>query len=112
MPTLLTEGAKSVAANSTSGNILNGKQGEYLARRSLVQIALVGSAAGLYNTVQCGARTIVQDQYMNPSNRWPIDPDDFNIQFVGMPGEKLFIDLRNSTAGALTVNCVVKITEV
>lgn len=112
MPSLLTVGALSTAANSTSGNILAGKQGEYLARRSLVQIALVGSAAGQYNTVQCGSRTIVQDQYMNPSNRWPIDPDDFNIQFVGMPGEKLYVDVRNSTAGALTTNCVVKITEV
>lgn len=112
MPTLLTDGARSVAANSTSGNILNGKNGEYLARRSLVQVAIVGSAAGIYQTVLCGSRTIVQDQYANPSNRWPIDPDDFNVQFVGLPGEKLSIDLRNSTAGALTVNTVVKITEV
>jgi len=112
MPSLLTVGALSVAANTTSGNILTGKQGEYLARRSLVEVAVVGSAAGIYNTVQCGSRTIVQDQYANPSNRWPIDPDDFNIRFVGMPGEKLYVDLRISTAGALTVNCVVKVTEV
>lgn len=112
MPSILTVGAQSVAANSTSGNILSGKNGEYLARRSLVQIAIVGSAAGLYSTVMCGVRSIVQDQYANPSNRWPIDPDDFQVQFIGAPGEKLSVDIRNSTAGALTVNCVVKVTEV
>lgn len=112
MPAILTDGAKSVAANSVSGNILSGKNGEYLPRRALVEIAGVGSASGLYTTILCGNRTIVQDQYINPSNRWPVDPDDYSVRFVGLPGEKLSVEYRNSTAGALTVNTVVKITEV
>lgn len=108
----LTVGALSVAANSVSASVFAGQNGEYLPARCLVELAIVGSAAGLYETVQIGARSIVQDQYTNPSNRWPIDPDDFNIRFIGLAGEKLNVQLRNSTGGALTVNVVAKFTPV
>jgi hypothetical protein len=103
--------AFSVAANATSANVWAGNYNEFLSRPSLVRFGLVGSAAGLNTTIQIGSRIIVNDQPISGANRWPIDPDDFVIQAGGRPTERIVEVFRNTTAGALTVNAVVQISE-
>lgn len=109
---LMSISALSVAANATSANVWAGNYNEFPQRPAVVRFAPVGSAAGLNTTIQVGARIIVNDQPISGANRWPIDPDDFLISAGARPGERIIQTFRNTTAGALTVNCVAQISEV
>ncbi len=108
---MITISATSVAANTVSANLIAGNVNEILQRPSYLRFGLVGSAAGLNCTIQVGNRIIVTDQPISSANRWPIMPDDFHLEAGGMPGEKIFLTLRNTTGGALTCNVVIIVTE-
>lgn len=98
----LLSDVRSVAANSVSGNVLTGKVGSTLSRPSVVRLYATASAVGLLVTFLVGSETFVQDQEISAANRYPVIPDDFVVDAVGGPGEEIFVELRNSTGGALT----------
>jgi hypothetical protein len=104
--------AFSVAANSSSANIMAGSLYEVLARPSIVEFGLVGSAVGLLATVMVGGEVIVQDQEISGANRFPVVPDDWIIKHAGRAGSKIYITLRNRTVGALTAWVILNITPV
>jgi hypothetical protein len=100
---------RSVALGATVSNVLAGKLGEYLARPAIVSVAIVASAVGMFATIMFGERTIVADQEVSGANRFPVLPDDISVQDAGLAGQRLTINLRNSTGGAITVNTVVDV---
>lgn len=109
---LMSVQSLSVGANALSANIFAGKPFEFIQRPSIVRIYACSSAVGMNATVTCGNRTIVQDEPYSQANRFPIKPDDLLIEFPGLPGERLVMQLRNTTAGALTNNVQAEIIEV
>lgn len=112
MPVVVPALSLSVAANSTSANIMAGSLYEVLARPSIVEFGMVGSAAGLLATVLLGGEVLMQDQEISGANRYPIIPDDWVLKAAGRAGSKIYITMRNRTAGALTFWTVLNITPV
>lgn len=97
------QGSTSVAANSVSGNVLAGKLIEFVNRPSLVKFYAVGAATGVNCTIQSGAETLMEESLISQANRFPIDPDDLVVKDVAMPQDRLVINFRNTTGGALVV---------
>lgn len=108
----LLSDVRSVPANDTSGNVLTGKVGETLGRPSVVRLYATGSAVGLRCTFLVGNETFMQDQEISAANRFPVIPDDFVVDGVGGPGEGVFVDLRNTTVGAITAQVRVDVLPV
>lgn len=102
----------SVAANAVSANIMAGNLFEYLERPSIIEFGLTSSAAGILATVMIGSQIICQDQEISGANRYPIVPDDWILKAAGRANSKIYITLRNRTAGALTNWVILNITPV
>lgn len=103
---------QSVAANSVVQNVLTGKIHEFLQRPSSVRLFACAAATGLNATLIVGNVTAMQDQEINAQNRMPIVPDDFVVEAGGLKGERVVVQLRNTTAGAIVAFTRVEIVPV
>jgi hypothetical protein len=90
----------SVAANSISANVLSGLLYEFVDDGTLVTVSCTGSATGLRATFIAGV-PIADDVAINLQNRFPLVPDDILLSSE-VPGGRLILRARNTTAGALT----------
>lgn len=109
---IMVDAARSVAANTTTANILDGKPEVYLSAASALRVLASAAAVGILATVLVGDTVVVQDQEISNTNRYPFLPDDFLAEMGGAPGDLVFISLRNRTAGAIIVNTVVQVERV
>jgi len=98
MPTM--QDSVSVAANALSANVLAGQLYEFVPAGIGVTVSCTGSATGLRTTFICGI-PLINDQAINLQNRFPLIPDDI-IHQGEVPGGRMVLTARNSTAGALT----------
>jgi len=101
---------QSVSANATVANAMSGKSQEFLSAPSLLRFFASAAAVGMFMTFLIGDRVILEDQEVNAANRMPLDPDDFLADAAGMPGERIVVKYRNSTAAAIVAFSQVKIT--
>lgn len=106
---VMTDGARSVGANTTTGNVMAGKTLEFVAEPSILNFYIVAAAAGIFATVVVGGEIVVDDQEVSQANRWPRLNEDLLARVGGSPGERIVVRLRNSTAGAIVVNSVVEV---
>lgn len=100
MPTI--SASVSVAANTRSANIVAGESFEFITRPAIVSLYATGSALGLEADVLIGGRSVAQGADLNANNRVPFREQDGLVQFAAGAGERLFVTLLNTTAGALT----------
>lgn len=98
MPTM--QDSLSVGANAVSANVLAGQLYEFVEQGSSVTISVTGSAIGLRTSFICGI-PLINDQAINLQNRFPLVPDDI-IHSGLVPGGRMVLTFRNTTAGALT----------
>lgn len=91
----------SVAADSTTANLLAGDINEFLGRASVVSLFTTGAAVGLRAQLLVGADVVIDDQPISDANRFPITPDDFLSRGGGFPGDRLTLRFRNTTAAAI-----------
>lgn len=90
----------SVAANAVSVNQLAGQLYEFVEPGRPIALSVAGSATGLRCTFVCGV-PLINDQAINLQNRFPIVPDDVLLSDA-VPGGRMVLTFRNTTAGALT----------
>lgn len=106
----LMETESSVAANSTTENILTGQRFERMPYNGYITVYSTGSAAGLREEINIGGRSVSGRLVVNTQNRSPVVPDDLRVeQIEGYVGELIQITVSNTTAGALTHRCRVEI---
>lgn len=103
---------RSVAANASSGNVLAGKQFEFVpgGRGAVLEFFITGAAIGLNTTITVGGEVIVNDEEVSSINRFPQDPEDRLAEFGGRPGDRIFVSLRNTTGAAIVGITLVKVT--
>jgi len=106
---VMTDVARSVAANASTANILDGKPEVYLSRNSALAFYLVAAAAGILATVLVGDSVVVDDQEISSANRYPIRPDDLFARSGGASGDLVYVRLRNRTGAAVVVTSVVDV---
>jgi len=97
MPTM--QDSLSVAANAVSANVLAGQLYEFVPAGINVTVSCTGSATGLRTTFICGM-PLINDQAISLQNRFPLIPDDI-IHSGEVPGGRMVLTARNSTAGTL-----------
>lgn len=110
MPTIVTQTA-AVAAGASS-SLLVGNDLEVLPYDAKVEVAVVAEATGVLASVRSGT-DVIQDEgpaIVVAANGMPRYPDDFYLEDIAASGDKLSIRARNTTAGAINVRAVVKIT--
>lgn len=107
MPTI--SNSVSVAANARSANILAGEPFEFITRPAVISFFANGAAAGLEADVLVGGRSVAVATDLAATNRVPLRDEDGVVQFAAAPGERLFITLLNTTAGALVARWIVDI---
>ena len=101
MPVITNE--TSVAANSTSTNLLTGDLNEFLGRPSVASLFCTSAAVGIRAQLMIGGDVVIDDQPISDANRFPITPDDFLSRGGGLPGDRLTLRFRNTTVGAIIV---------
>ncbi len=106
---VMTDVARSVAANASTGNILDGKPEVYLSRNAALAFYIVAAAAGLFATILVGDSVVVDDQEVSSANRYPIRPDDLFARSGGASGDLVYVRIRNSTGGAVVLTTVVDV---
>lgn len=103
MPTMSYYNA-ALAAGGQVDNAFVGDLHEFLGGAAALSFSVVGAAAGITATVIVGGRTLLDDMPASGINRYPINPDDFVLTGeAGLPGERVILRIRNTTAGALAV---------
>ncbi len=106
---VMTDVARSIAANAQTGNILDGKPEVYLTRNSGLAFYIVAAAAGIFCTILVGDSVVVEDQEVSSANHYPIRPDDLFARSGGAGGDLVYVRLRNSTGGAVVCTSVVDV---
>lgn len=114
----MTDVARAVAANTKSANILTDKVGRVINRPSRIRVIAAGSGVGMRMTIllqsqQLGTETVLDDQEIPGTNRFPLLLEDYVTEFGATgPTDELFIFLRNTTVGALTATTAIDIDPV
>jgi len=97
------QGSVSIAGNAVNDNVLSGSQFEFLPYNARLAFGLVASATGLIVDVYSGQDALCEAYAPSTANRFPINPDDFNLQDIAAGGERIKVRARNTTGGALTL---------
>lgn len=103
---------RTVGANAIVNNILTGKIHEFASRPSVVRLLITAGAVGLFTSFLIGGEAVVQDQEVGSANRFPLDPDDFFAEFGASVGDRVVVQLRNSTGAGILVQSVVDVSPV
>jgi len=106
---VMTDIARSVAANTRTDNVLDGKAEVYLTRNSALSFYIVAAAVGIRATVLVGDTVVIDDQEISDANHYPVRPDDLTARSGGAGGDLVGVFLRNTTVGAIVVNTVVDV---
>ena len=105
MPAIFPE--VSVAANTTNSNIVNGSAFEYARGRQLLSAGVSAAAAGVLTTITSGADVILEESACPILTRFPIVPDEMYFNDVMEMFDRLRIQMRNTTGGALVTRAAV-----
>lgn len=103
---------QSIAANSTSLNLLAGQANEFLSGPSIVNVYVRSAAIGANLIYQIGNEVFSQDQEMPAQAGFPTRNENFFIQGVGGRGERIIAQVRNTTVGAIIVQMLFEIVRV
>jgi len=103
---------QSIAANTTSLNLLNGQVNEFLAGPSVVNVYARAAAIGANLIFQVGNEVFSQDQEMAAQAGFPTRNENFFIQGIGGRGERIVAQVRNTTVGAIIVQLLFEIVRV
>jgi|SRR6267378_325474 len=108
-----------VLAASTQANLLQGTQFEFLPTRmfpngAFVEFATLTDATGVLRTVQTGGDVVEEESPMNIGtiNQQPIYPDNFTLNDLVAPGEKINIKCRDTSGAQRIVMGIVRFTGV
>lgn len=101
MANRVLQDSQSIPANSTV-NVLAGKRYENLGNDSLITHFQAASAGGLRAELFCGNRAVLEQGAVSSANRIPQLEDMIIQDFPGFNGEKLQLNVTNTTSGALT----------
>jgi ABC-type uncharacterized transport system involved in gliding motility auxiliary subunit len=107
----------SIPANSTNPNVVANTKIENIPNDGLYQVELyaTGSASGLRHQVDADTDIAVQESALGAGNvqvqaTSPEQSEYFIDSFVVTGGSKLFVEVTNTTAGALTYFYAVRLT--
>lgn len=98
-------------ANGTA-NPMAGSQYEYLPYAAYVEIGVVADAAGVLCTVSSGSDVLQEEAPLTVKaiNVAPVYPDDYDLTDTAAPGDRLKVQLRDTSGVQRVIMTAVKIT--
>ena len=105
-------GEVSVAANARSGNILAGEVFEFMPRTGLVNFLLTQAVIGLAADILVGGAAEALNAKLPiraAANPFPVKPEDSMVIVGALAGDRLFVDLNNSTGGIIIAQFLIEI---
>ncbi|GAG71890.1 unnamed protein product [marine sediment metagenome] len=106
----------SIPANSVVDNLLTGSIYEFMPWNAAVNLGVLAAAGAgpgdLQVTVNSGSDTVMEEAPVNNLARFPVIPDDMDVQDIAAGGERLVVKVRNTTAGALECFWLVQLTPI
>lgn len=94
-------------------NLFSGSAFEFARQNSLLNMAMVGSAAGLVATIQVGSRVVVEESPLSILGTMPKLQDDFYYSEGILANERLICRVRNTTAATpLTIRSIAQMQPV
>ena len=99
MPAIQVE--VSVGAASSNSNIFTGSAFEYSRGLNLLSLGITAAATGTFITINSGADVILEESPPYVSAVFPIVPDQMFYNDVMEPFDRLRVNVRNPTAGAV-----------
>lgn len=100
----------SIAANTTNPNLFNGSAFEYSRGRNLLSLGVTAAAAGTLCTITSGADIVLEESPTYIKTQYPIVPDEMFYNDVMEPMDRLRVQIRNSTVGALVARAIALMT--
>ncbi len=113
MPTISLR--TSVPLNGSSGNVLAGSPFEFVAKDSVIILALTqagGTPGQITADFQIGGESLATQANIPTRNAFPTFLDDTFVKAGAVAGERLFLNYNNTTAGALDVDTLVDVMPV
>jgi len=99
MPAIQVE--VSVAAGATNFNIFSGSAFEFARNRSLLSLGITAAATGTFITINSGSDVVLEESPPYVSTVFPVVPDQMFYNDVMEQGDRLRVQARNPTGGAV-----------
>lgn len=99
MPAIQVE--TSVGVGATNNNIFAGSAFEFARSRSLLSLGITAAATGTFVTVNSGSDVVLEESPPYVATVFPVVPDQMFYNDVMEAGDRLRVQARNPTAGAV-----------
>lgn len=109
MPVIQKE--TSVAAGATV-SMFSGSTYEFARQRMVASIGLTAAATGTFATLNSGADVVAEEFPPAIQTRYPIIPDEMYYNDVLEAGDRLVLQVRNPTAGAIIHRAIAQLSAV
>jgi hypothetical protein len=90
-----------VGVGATVSNLFNGSAFEYSRGRQLLSLGVCAAATGTFITIQSGSDVLLEESPPFVLTTFPIIPDHMFYNDVMEPFDRLRVQARNPTAGAV-----------
>src|SRR5262245_37819406 len=110
MPVMQVE--PSVGAGATNTNVFNGSAFEIARGRQAASIAVTAAATGSFITIQSGADVVLEESPPMVLTTMPIIPDHYYYNDVMEALDRLRVQVRNPTGGAIIHRAVAMLSPV
>lgn len=100
----------SIAANSTNPNTVTGSAFEYSRGRTLLSAGFTAAATGIFVTIQSGADIVLEESAAYIATQWPIIPDQMFYNDIMEAMDRLRVQARNTTGGAIVTRTLAQLT--
>ena len=108
MPAIQVE--TSVGAGATNTNIIAGSAFEYARGRQALSLGVTAAATGTFVTIQSGADVILEESPPYVATVFPIVPDQMFYNDIMEMFDRLRIQCRNPTGGAVIHRAIALLT--
>lgn len=109
MPVIQRE--TSVAAGATV-SMFAGSTYEFARARSVASIGVTAAATGSFCTINSGADVVAEEFPPAIATRYPIIPDEMYYNDVLEAGDRLVVNVRNPTGGAIVHRALAQISAI
>lgn len=102
-----------LTTGTNNPNLVSGSAFEYPQEPMQVSMGVIASATGAFITVYAGSRLIMEESppFVSAST-YPVIPDQMNLNFPMVPGERLVVAARNPTGGTITFGLQAEMTPI
>lgn len=110
MPAIQVE--VSIAAGATNTNMFNGSAFEFARVRTLISLGVTAATTGTFITINSGGDVVLEESPPYVAALFPVVPDQMFYNDVMEAGDRLRLQARNPTGGAIIHRAIVLMTPV